>query len=323
MAGIWPEWGPVKLAPPPSELIEPGLRALKAVAHSDGHPHELEHRFLNAAQKYVLHSNIELDGLGPIAPDELAAAIPAGEYRERLVRAMILVAVIDGEATQHELDIIDAYSAALDVEGPPLRDLHRLVHQRFIMFRIDVLRRSFIGRKMKDVFETDGFKGLAKNLLAMLGKTDEEMAARYRALEECADGTLGREYARFVRDNEFNFPGEKGGPPEAITFHDCTHVLGGYGTSAEEEVQVAAFQSGYWKRDPFFGLLFVLAQFHLGVQITPLTEAEHMQADPELMLKAFARGMEVKEDLSAGWDPWQHFSRPVDELRAELNIAPR
>jgi len=69
--------------------------------------------------------------------------------------------------------------------------------------------------------------------------------------------------------------------------------------------------------------MFMLAQFHLGIQITPVTAAEKLVADPQLMLEAFVRGTKVNRDLCVDWVPQQDFERSVDELRREYNIEPR
>ena len=106
-------------------------------------------------------------------------------------------------------------------------------------------------------------------------------------------------------------------------FHDCLHVLGGYETSSIEETQIASFQAGMLDHDAIFGLLFMLAQFHIGVQITPITAAEKNVAKPELMMAAFARGTQVNRDMCVDWIPQHDFARSLTELRAAYNIQPR
>ena len=49
-----------------------------------------------------------------------------------------------------------------------------------------------------------------------------------------------------------------------------THVLSGYTTDPDGEVQVASFHAGYRRKDPFTFVFFVLLQFHLGVRMTPV-----------------------------------------------------
>ena len=43
------------------------------------------------------------------------------------------------------------------------------------------------------------------------------------------------------------------------------------------------------------------------------------------MLAALEHGTQVNRDLigDPAWDPWDHFSEPIDAVRAQLNILPR
>ena len=111
--------------------------------------------------------------------------------------------------------------------------------------------------------------------------------------------------------------------PARPRLHDCLHVLAGYTTDSLEETQIASFQAGMLKNDPLFGLLFMLAQFQIGLQVTPITPAEKLVVDPQLMLEAFARGTRVNRDLCVDWIPERDFDRSVEELRREYNIEPR
>jgi hypothetical protein len=52
------------------------------------------------------------------------------------------------------------------------------------------------------------------------------------------------------------------------------------------------------QKGAIYGLLFPLAQFHLGVAITPVTKAETDVIDPELWIKAFVRGTRTNRDLA-------------------------
>jgi ubiquinone biosynthesis protein Coq4 len=160
-------------------------------------------------------------------------------------------------------------------------------------------------------------------LRTVLGFENAGLAARYRALGEQPRGTLGREYFEYIGANEFSFPGERGGAPEVIVFHDCLHVLAEYETTIIEETQIASFQAGMLKKDPVFGLVFMLAQFQLGLQITPVAKPEKRAADPHLMLEAFVRGTKVNRDLCVDWTPQLDFARSVEDLRRQYNIEPR
>lgn len=114
-----------------------------------------------------------------------------------------------------------------------------------------------------------------------------------------------------------------GAAPEIIVLHDCIHVLGAYGSAPAEEILVAAFQAACHYGDPLYGILFGLAQCHLGIQMAAVVPAESLHADPELMVGASVRGCRVSRDLWAGFVPSEHLAQPLDELHRELNIGPR
>ena len=149
-----------------------------------------------------------------------------------------------------------------------------------------------------------------------------ELARRYQALEQYPSGSLGRSYSEYCRKNGFPLPGEKGGAAEQVLFHDCAHVLSGYGTTPDEEVQVACFSAGFQRRDPWTFVFFVLLQFHVGVRLTPITEARTGFFDPVKAMIAIRRGAAMTVDLNNGWEYWPVMGEQVDELRKRYNILP-
>jgi tellurite resistance protein len=313
----------MKLLNPPVEIAYAGLRALKTVAIVDGELHALERRFLEAVQRSILKTDFDVAELLPIVPEQLAAAVMSAEFRERILSACIIMAMIDGELSSAEGSLLEQYARAFEISSHALTDVKRLIDRNLTVARIDIARRSFLGQRGRAYLAAQGVRGLARTMRSLLGIENRGLAARYQALADLPRGTLGREYFEFVRASGFSLPGEKNGAPEVIVFHDCLHVLAGYGTSSLEETQIASFQSGVLRKDPVFGLMFMLAQFHLGVQITPVTAAEKLAADPQLMLEAFVRGTKVSRDLCVDWVPQSDFARSVDELRREYNIVPR
>jgi tellurite resistance protein len=310
------------LAAPPPEVAHAGLRALRMVAAADGEIHDLERRFAGAVQTHILGTSFDFDGLEPIDPEELARAVPE-PFRERIVHGCLLAALIDGEASESEVALVDAFAGALGVSRDAIRTAEKLVDDQLVGFRIDILRRSFLGQRGVDFVKRRGIRGLLSVAANMMQIENPAMAARYRALEHAPVGTLGRGYWEFTTKNGFSLPGEKGAGPEPIVFHDCLHVLAEYDTSSIEETQIAAFQAGTLKKDAVYGMLFPLAQFHLGVSITPVTNAERGVIDPDLWIKAFVRGTKTNIDLATSWQPWDDFDRPVTELRLAYGIEPR
>ncbi len=313
----------MKLDVPPPEVAHAGLRALQTIAAADGAIHDMERSLLESVQSLLLGTKHDLTGLGLIGPKELADAVPEGVFRERILRGCTLMALVDGEASEEEEGVLEDYAAALGVDVAPLKDFKRILHGKLGLLRIDIVRRSFIGKRVGQHVQIKGIRGLAEAAVAFRGGRVEALAKRFQSLETYPEGTLGKAYFDFVRGNEFALPGEPHGAPEPIVFHDCVHVLAGYDTTPEEEVLAAAFQAGFQQYDPFFSLLFVICQFHLGIQISPIAGTDTMKMQPATMLEAFVRGTKCTRDLSDHWDPWDHFSKTVAELREEYSIDER
>lgn len=313
----------MKLEVPPPEVAHAGLRALQTVAAADGEMHEMERGLIESVQSLLLGTKHDVAALGLIGPRELAEAVPKGIFRERIIRGCTLMALVDGDASEDEEGILDAFADALEIDNAPLQDFKRILHRKLGLLRIDIVRRSFIGKRVGQHVEVKGVRGLAEAAITFRGGRIDALAKRYASLETYPEGTLGKAYFDFIRANEFSLPGEPHGAPEPIVFHDCVHVLAGYETTPEEEVLAAAFQAGFQQYDPFFSLLFVICQFHLGIQISPIAGTDTMKMKPQTMLEAFVRGTRCTRDLSDAWDPWEHFSKTVAELRDEYAIDER
>jgi tellurite resistance protein len=314
----------MELIAPPPEVARLGLRALATVARADGEIHDLERRFIAAVQKHILKTDLELDALSPIGADELARGVPS-PFGERIVHGCLLVALIDGEASAEELSVLERFAKALGVSRDAIATTQKLVDEHLLRFRIDVVRKSFLGKRGVDWVGRRGFRGLVSVVGNLMQIENPAMVARYRALEKMPAGTLGRGWWEFIQKNQFTMPGEKGAGPEPIMFHDCLHVLAEYDTTPSEETQIAAFQAGTMKKDAIYGLLFPLAQFHLGVAIAPeaVTGTEKGTIDPDSWLAAFVRGTKTNRELATSWQPWDVFDRQVTELRVEYGIEPR
>ncbi len=314
----------MELLRPPPELMPYGLRALKTVATANGGFDEHARGMLETAQS-VFGGQHDLDALEPITPEELAAAMVDPRMRRQLVRGMVVVSLVDGEASREEAALVERFAAALDVATPDLVALRHLADKSLFRARMDIARRFFAREKLVEATKTKGLGWLASALAAMANvREDSALATRYRSLEGYPAGSLGRGYFDFVRGNGFELPGEKGSAPEIISLHDLTHVLSGYGTDPKGELQVLAFHAGCRReeKDPFAFLMFGIAEFHLGIAMSPVASGSRMQLDIGAMLAALQRGAACTIDPTDGWDPWQVMDRPLVELREEYGISP-
>ena len=312
----------MELKMPTSEQAYWGLRAMKTVALADGALHDAELRMLASVQT-ILGTNHPVESLAPVTAEELAAALTDRQIRHQLLQGLIVVSLIDGTADARETEAVERFAQALEVDAPEVRDLRYLLNGEMLRLRLDLARRFWLREKVKEIWQTERFRGLYKFVRGMVGRyEDPALASRYQALEQYPPGSLGRAYWEYCRDNGFPLPGEKGGAAEQILFHDCAHVLSGYGTTPEEEVQVACFSAGFQRRDPWAFVFFVLLQFHVGVRVTPITSARTGFFDPAKALIAIRRGAAMTVDLNNGWEYWPVMAEQLEDLRRRYNILP-
>jgi len=307
---------------PSKEEAEFGLRAMKTVCLADGAFEPLERELLDSMQRHMLQTDYDLDELPEITPGELALSITDPALRAQLIDGMTIVSLANGEQTKAKADQVQVYADVLEVDSHLVRDMHYLADKHFAMFRFDLMRRTQMADVLKSHAKERGILGMFRTVKSALGHGfDLEQARRFQNLGLLSEGTVGRTYWEFIRKNGFSFPGEPHGPPEPIVRHDLNHVLGGYGTSAQEELKVAAFQAGTMRKESFSVLIFVLCQFHIGIRIAPITPAQKGQFQPEEFIVALERGQQARLcTFDDDWDPFSIMERPLDEVREEANI---
>lgn len=312
----------MELKIPSPEQAYWGLRAMKTVALADGMLDDSERHMMEAVQR-IFGTTYSPEELDPITSDELARSFPDPQLRQQLVQGLIVMSLIDGKANAQETNLVEQFAQALEVSALEVKGLRHVLKGEILQLRLDLVRRFWLRDKVKEIWNTEGIRGLYTFMRGMLGAyEDTALAARYQALEHYPSGSLGRAYWEYCRKNGFALPGEKGGAPEQILFHDCAHLLSGYGTAPEEEVQVACFSAGFQRRDPWLFVFFVLLQFHVGIRMTPIAEARTGFFDPTKALIAIRRGAAMNVDLNNGWDYWPVMGEQVEELRRRYNILP-
>lgn len=308
-----------------------GLRTLKTIASTPGPIGPAQRAMMQAAQKMILHIEADVNTLAPITPAELAAGFPASEaLRRQFTNGMMVIALADGPPQSESIAQVSAFTKALGISEPVLADLRLMAEGHMLIAKLDFLRRGHIADIFKDQLALRGPLGLAKSVLSMRGVIeDPELAQRYRAWEKLPKGTLGRELIDFYNSHGFAVPGERGGFPEAGLYHDFCHLLGGYSTAPEGEIQVASFTAGFKKERPFYVALFAVLIFSSGVQMRPTNEPFVVMGElakpgvAELMLAAIERGSKVNIDLTDKWDYWAWIEMPIDEVRRKMNILPK
>lgn len=292
------------------------LGALRAVAQSDGVVSPEESALVEGVG--LIHgASIAFNSVEPVTPDRVAEGISDPHRRKRLVQLAIVAALAQGKPVPEREAAVDALAKALEVPETGINVIRNLAHDHTLFARFDVLRRmrGFMVEHNMTLSLTDlaRFAGLTE---------DNKIGDRYRALESRAPESFGRALFTFYREHGFGLPGEKHGIAESAMFHDVGHVLSGYGVEPQGEIQQAAFQSGYVRKDGFLFLLFGIVQFHIGVRLTPIAKAQQGLFDVDKVLRAATRGASCTVDLSDGFDLWKWVDVPLERMRAELKIPP-
>ena len=102
------------LRPGPLEA-EAGQRAMRQLAAARGEFGDASRNLLAAAQRQVLHTDLDIDSLPPIGPDELAAAFRDPALARQFVQGMMVVSLADGPTTDAQAKLMSSYARALGV----------------------------------------------------------------------------------------------------------------------------------------------------------------------------------------------------------------
>jgi hypothetical protein len=276
--------------------------ALGAVRAIDPYPTQDEDRLLRAVAR--LHGeNLDPRTLPQLTPAATARVITDPQVRRRVVELAVVMAGIDGQVLPVPTANVSMLARALGVGEKQTRALRELAQRHHLLARID-LTRKMSGTPVFDAGE------------------DPKTAARYRALARLPRDSLGFALWEHYCSNEFAFPGEAGSLPERAVFHDLGHILSGYGTDPQGELQQAAFRAGSVGHDGFVFLYFGIVQFHLSLRLAPIASAESGVFNVEEISAALARGAACKVDLSDRWDFWPLLAKPLHAVRAELAVPP-
>jgi hypothetical protein len=267
----------------------------------------------------ALHSQrIRADELRHVSFEKLASVVTEPHRRKRVVQLAIIMSLVEGQPGEVSSRAVQALARALDVPDQGVQVLDEVAHSRAMLVRFDMVRR--VQRFVRHNGGSSFLKVAATTLLGL--NQDQEMAARYYALAKYPRGSLGRALFDHFYEHEFAMPGEKGGLPELMLFHDVGHVISGYGVEPHDEIKQAAFQAGFARTDGFVFLLFGILQFHLGLRITPVAHGEHGHFNVPEVLQALARGAACKVDFSDHFDFFRHAAEPLDALRARWGVTP-
>ncbi len=244
-----------------------------------------------------------------------------------LTKLMTIVSIAAGPPTLAQCDTLARTAAKFDISEKTIDAMYCLARNQRMRFRARFLRHAPPADYLKATRRTQGLGGLLRALLSFRGiKLNPDLSAEFRKLEALPEGTFGRQFAEHYAANGFTWPGEKGGFPVGALFHDIGHLLGGYDTTPEGEMQAASFQAGYRQTDEaFFTMLFGLMIHTAGINLTPfdieMRPGRIAEGDlAERVFRALERGTKMSVDLGDDWDFRAHFDLPLDEVRRAVGL---
>jgi hypothetical protein len=305
---------------PPAELPIV-FRVLRTVLASDGALDDAAHRFLRA---YARVTAFPLPTAEPPPIGAAAVCIADPQRARRLLQLASMAALLRVPVRRAAVDYVHALAHALKVHDPVLALLRALARGHGLRARFVVLRQglpSFIG----EAWQSGGLPAVLRYFGALALKLPgrRDRLPDYKRLGLLPEGTLGREFWKHMTRQGFAFPGERGGIPPSIAYHDVAHVLTGHGNDGAGEIQQGCFQAGNRRHgDSFFFAQFALLHFHHGLRLTPAGPAERGHFDPDKVLWALHRGARCRVDMTHAWDYWPLFALPVDEARARCGLLP-
>jgi hypothetical protein len=272
--------------------------------------------------------DIDPAGCAPISSGEFAAALSRRNeiFRTRIVQIMLLVAFVVRPLPLVVADRLRRFAEALAV-----RDDMVDVAEQYAAGALEVAGADFAPNGYLASLSAERLAALhAPSLDSSWGQVadDPELAARWQSLAELPVGTLGRGVADFYRDRGFAFPGLPGSAPPLLAQHDWVHVLAGYGTTLENELEVFAFIARANDDPRGFSLLaMIVSLFETG---NLAAGAGLFEANPGHLREtgmavrvadAMRRGALTRGSQDfLGFDWFELADRPVADLRREFEI---
>jgi hypothetical protein len=334
----------VDLEPPKAdEVLHVARGVVTAVSPPEGLT-RLQALCLRAMSDAMTDTVLDLDAVTPITAHEYALGLARRDeaYRVRMLQIKILLALLLRRMPVEVAERLQEFADELSV-GEDCRDLLAATRH---------LATGSLGLAMAD-FERNGYETMAfersgggEHTAAEFwaeSPNDIELAARWVALEDCPEGSLGRRMWEFYRARGFQFPGMPGSAPPALAQHDWVHVLADYGTTVESELEVFGLISRATDDPRAFTLLVqVLGLFEAGYLQAGMglfqMDVGHVSADEEKM--AVRLGDAIKRGAWVGWqhnlandtdtgidflavDWFEHADKPLDQVRAEFFLVDR
>lgn len=327
------------LQPPTPEESAYTARGVATAVAVDGKLTDVQRVLLEALFDAMTGANVDLGGFEPVSPEQLADHLADREpaFRQRGVQVMLLAALVLRPLPPSVVANVERYAAALGVDDSMIDVARRFAAGSLGLAAFDFQRNGYTSTwRPDDAATLHTSKELAEAWETSVA--DPALAAKWAALGDLPRGTLGRSVWELYRARGFEFPGTPGSAPPLLAQHDWVHVLAGYGTTVESELEVFGFIARANDDMRAFSLLaMVISLFETGYLATGagLFESSpgHLSAGEGMAVRlgdAMRRGA-LSQDTATGTASVDYLridwfglaDLPLDRVRERFAIAPK
>jgi hypothetical protein len=267
----------------------------------------------------------------PVA-DDAARSRATEEERLHAVHLMVVLEFIEHPLRKDEARPVEDFAHGLGVSHRLLRDARSLAKGHFAWTYLDLQRHSWYEEETIKESVRGRWSELVRSKLAYTGVVEDPIIAhKWRSLRNCPAGSWGKAVADFYDRHEFPFPGERFGIYELGARHDWIHVLAGYETDPEGELDVFAFIAASMRDERGLVLLAItLGLFqngsihHVAGKNIKIARADTLTDDGAVArwVEAFRRGRLATTDVMGSVRLFEHKNDPLEEARERFGVVP-
>ncbi len=332
------------LEPPTADEVHVMARAFATAPAPDDGLTPVQRAVLNALVESMTGVVVDVAEVEPLGPAAFAESLGDrnAAFRVRMVQAMLLAEMLLVPIPPDVTARVESYAAWLGVGDDMIRVVRRIANGSLGLALIDFERSGYFEQLLAEPPEHLHTTRALSDAWELAYK-DDALYEQWAALEHCPEGSLGLGVWRFYRARGFTFPGRPESAPPTLAQHDWIHVLAGYGSTVESEIEVFGLIARANDDPHVFSLLaMVLGLFETGYLYGAAKgffgyDRGHLSGDVNRMsvrlADAMYRGAMLawhlndtdrggQTDLLAT-DWFAHADRPLDEMRADFGIPPR
>jgi hypothetical protein len=321
----------VLLTPPDAAEVAVLGRGVVSAVRGPGGLTALQDLLIRTVFHSMTGHDVDPAACPPIEPAEFAAALARRNeiFRTRIVQVMLLAALVVRPLPAEVAAQLRAFATALRVRDDMIDVAEEYAEGALDLANADFARNGYLASVTPDrlaVLHTAALDTAWGQVVA-----DPALAARWRSLADLPVGTLGRGVADFYADRGFGYPGLPGSAPPLLAQHDWVHVLAGYGTALENEIEVFGFMARANDDPRAFSLLaMVVSLFETGYLAAGAglfeANAGHLRTSgmAARLADAMRRGALTTgshDFLDVDW--FTLADRPVSVVRAEVGLVPK